>query len=453
MTAFFHRWREKISGSYWLKSGLFALMQRLSVSACTITTFLLLVRMLSKEAQGLYDLLMITATIFELFKIALLKNATITLTHNQETHRQQIQSASLMLNAALTGVAVLLIVGLYVVHTALPQETMEMLLFYCPALIMLVAAHHFEIQLLAAADFKSIFWVQLTRHGIIMISVSGLFLSGYAVTVADLALVQSVGVTASAITAWRLARPLILPLSADALFGWAGKILRFGRFVAGTAILSDIARSADRYLVANMAGTAGTALYSVSGRITNLTDLPASAVAEISFPKTVRAMAEEGKESVANLFEWSVAANWVFLLPVSLLIILLPEPVLRIVAGAQYTEAAPILQWMLATGLLLPFMRQFGNTMDAIGKPHLNFYINLLIAACCIAAELTLLSLAGRTGAAMGLFVGMSVGCGFAYATLRKYVPIRIAGVAMKTFNIYKQSFAFLFQKLKPTHE
>lgn len=228
-----------------------------------------------------------------------------------------------MLNAALTGVTILLIVGLYVVHTALPQETMEMLLFYCPALIMLVAAHNFEIQLLAAADFKSVFWVQLTRHGIIMISVSGIFLSGYAVTVADLALVQSVGVMASAITAWRLARPLILPLSADALFSWAGKILRFGRFVAGTAILSDIARSANRYLAANMAGTA---LYSVSGRITNLTDLTASAVAEISFPKTVRAMAEEGKESVANLFEWPVAANWAFLLPVSLLIILLPEP-------------------------------------------------------------------------------------------------------------------------------
>lgn len=451
--AFFHHWQEKISRSYWLKSGLFALMQRLSVSACAITTFLLLVRMLSKEAQGLYDLLLVTATVFELFKIALLKNATITLMHNQEAHRQQIQSASLMLNAVLTGAVILLIVTLYALHTVLPQETMRMLLFYCPALLMLVAAHHFEIQLLVNADFKSIFWVQLTRHGIIMISVSGLFMSGYDVTVADLALVQSVGITASAIMGWWLARPLLLPLSANALFSWAGQLLRFGRFVAGTAILSDIARSADRYLVAHMAGTAGTALYSVSGRITNLTDLPASAVAEISFPKTVRAMAEEGKESVANLFEWSVAANWVFLLPISLLVILLPELVLRIVAGEQYTEAAAILQWMLATGLLLPFMRQFGNTMDAIGKPHLNFYINLLIAACCIVAELILLPLAGRTGAAMGLFSGILAGCGVAYVVLRKYVPIRIVGMAVKTFSIYRQSVTFLFQKLKTTHE
>lgn len=451
--AFFHHWREKIGRSYWLKSGLFALMQRLSVSACTITTFLLLVRMLSKEAQGLYDLLLVTATIFELAKIALLKNATITLMHNQGEHRQQIQSASLMLNAVLTGVVIILIVGLYAIHTVLPPETMQILLFYCPALLMMVAAHHFEIQLLVDADFKSIFWVQLTRHGIIMLSVSGLFMSGYSVSVTDLAIVQSVGITASAIIGWRLARHLLLPPSANALFRWARQLLRFGRFVAGTAILSDIARSADRYLVANMAGTAGTALYSVSGRITNLTDLPASTVAEISFPKTVRAMAEEGKESVANLFEWSVAANWVFLLPISLLIILLPEPVLRMVAGEQYTEAAAILQWMLATGLLIPFMRQFGNTMDAIGKPHLNFYINLLIAVCCILAELILLSLAGRTGAAMGLFSGMLAGCGFAYAALRKYVPIRIVGIALKTFSIYRRTLAFLFQKLKTTHE
>lgn len=448
--SFFRRWQATIARSYWLRSGAFALMQRLSVSACSVATFLLLVRMLSKESQGNYDLFMVAVTVFELFKTALLKNATLTLTYNQTEQMRHIQSASLLINLLLTAVVALLIVGAYGFWGG---ELPQMLAVYLPALLLLVAVNHFEIQMLVQADFRAIFFTQLARHSVIMLCVAGLFAADYPLRLWELALVQSLGVAAAALVGWRLARPLLLPFSGEQLRQSTLQLLRFGRYVAGTAIMADLARSADRYLVAHMAGTAATALYGISGRITNLTDLPASAVAEISFPKTVRAMAEEGKASVARVFEWSVAANWVFLLPASLAIMFVPEFVLGIVAGESYTEAAVILRLMLATGLLLPFMRQFGNTMDAIGKPHLNFRINAAIAVFCIGAELLLLPLAGKEGAAMGLFVGMFTGCALAYFVLRRYVPVRLAGILGKVFGIYRRAVFYLAPKKNNAHE
>ena len=38
----------------------------------------------------------------------------------------------------------------------------------------------------------------------------------------------------------------------------------------------------------------------------------------------------------------------------------------------------PILQIVILFSVLRPFSYQFGTTMDAIGKPKINFWVNLL---------------------------------------------------------------------------
>ncbi len=49
-----------------------------------------------------------------------------------------------------------------------------------------------------------------------------------------------------------------------------------------------------------------------------------------------------------------------------------------ILAGSKYYAAVPILQIVILFSFLRPFSYQFGTTMDAIGKPRINFWVNLL---------------------------------------------------------------------------
>jgi O-antigen/teichoic acid export membrane protein len=49
-----------------------------------------------------------------------------------------------------------------------------------------------------------------------------------------------------------------------------------------------------------------------------------------------------------------------------------------ILAGSKYYAAIPILQVVILFSFLRPFSYQFGATMDAIGKPRINFWVNLL---------------------------------------------------------------------------
>ena len=50
-----------------------------------------------------------------------------------------------------------------------------------------------------------------------------------------------------------------------------------------------------------------------------------------------------------------------------------------VIAGKQYVDAAHLLQIMMIVAITRPFFYQFGTTMDAIGKPQLNFLFNLIL--------------------------------------------------------------------------
>ena len=104
--------------------------------------------------------------------------------------------------------------------------------------------------------------------------------------------------------------------------------------------------------------------------------MPMSSVAAITYPKLVGS----DKNSLSNakvLYEKSVAAILATMIPIVLGVIILAKTIVVFIAGEGYEEAGSILQIVMLYGVIAPFNRQFGNTLDAIGKAHWTFYFVL----------------------------------------------------------------------------
>ena len=62
---------------YWIRSGAYTILQRSSMLLFGVGSFMLLVRMLSKEDFGVWSLFLSVATLFEVARNGLIQNALI----------------------------------------------------------------------------------------------------------------------------------------------------------------------------------------------------------------------------------------------------------------------------------------------------------------------------------------------------------------------------------------
>jgi lipopolysaccharide exporter len=108
------------------------------------------------------------------------------------------------------------------------------------------------------------------------------------------------------------------------------------------------------------------------------------------------------------LYERSVGLLVAMILPVAILCLIFAKWIIIIIAGEDYIEAAPILQIIILATLIQPYIRQFGTTMDSIGKPKINFYLLVFIAVINIGTNYFFISTFGLIGAAFGTLTALA---------------------------------------------
>ena len=97
-----------------------------------------------------------------------------------------------------------------------------------------------------------------------------------------------------------------------------------------------------------------------------------------------------------------------------------------ILAGSKYYAAVPILQIVILFSFLRPFSYQFGTTMDAIGKPRINFWVNLLTMGLNYGFMYLGLRYLGWMGAAYGAVVSAILSFLIMYFVLNKTIGVRL---------------------------
>ena len=395
--------------------------------------------------MGIWALFLAIFALIETIKQGLLRNPMIKFLSEPDyvNNRNKIQSASLITNMIFSG----LVIGLlfFSGHTfANLLNTPELFpLFQWGILIIfiLIPFNHFEVLLQAHFKFKAIFYGYLFRQGIFLFLIIILLIfHKSSLTLVNLVRLQIISLLWGTLVLMYFAKGYFYP-KIDTDKKTMLRMFHFGKYIFGTNVFSAFGRSADQFISAGLISADVVAYYNVVARINNMMDVPSIAIADVLFPKNVEAMATSGTDKVRYYFERMVGTIVSILVPISIVIFLIPHLFIKILAGSKYYAAVPILQTVILFSFLRPFSYQFGTTMDAIGKPRINFWVNLL--TMCLNYFFMYLGLRyiGWMGAAYGTVVSAILSFLIMYTVLNKTIGVGLGETFRYVWVSYREIY------------
>jgi len=425
----------KSGKSFWIYSVFFTLLNRFSLILFGVAGYIILAKKVFPTARemGVWALFTSIIALIETIKQGLLRNPMIKFLSEPEyvNNRNKIQSASLLTNMAFSLLSILCIVtgGHLFVKWLNSPDLYPLIQWGMLLILLLIPFNHFEVLLQAHFKFRQIFIGYLLRQGLFLTCVILLLVfHRSALTLINLVKLQILALAGGTLVLLYFAKEYFYR-KFDTEKKTILRMFHFGKYIFGTNVFSAFGRSADQFITAGLISSEVVAYYNVVSRINNMMDVPSVAVADVLFPKNVEAVASSGEEKVRYYFERMVGNIISIIVPVSLLIFIMPHLFISLIAGSKYYAAIPILQTVILFSFLRPFSYQFGATMDAIGKPKINFLVNL--AAMCLnyACMYAGLRLYGWMGAAYGAVVSAVLSFLIIYIVLHKTIGVKLGEI------------------------
>lgn len=439
--------------SYWFNAIFFVLAQRLSIMVAGLIIFLILLRILDKDIMGIYVLYFTIITVFEVTRDGLIKNATIRYIRlSDKINSNLIQTTALLFNLIYSVLFAFIIVLFADKLSSIwdIKELAHVLKIYSIAAIISILFSHFEYILQAKLLFKKIFILYATKQfSYLLLIILYSTYSEKSIILEDIIILHLSAILFSTVIGFFITRKYLLTnlkfRCNNIKIFW-----QYGRFVLFTNICSQALRTADHFLLISFLSSPAVAIYNVSVRIANLLDMPAKAVTEALFPKSVVSK-NDGKSEIAKLYEQTTGGIIAILIPICIFIFIFPEIIILLLAGEKYMDAAPILRITALYSILLPFQKQFGTVMDATGRPHINFLVNLLLAIVNIASVYLFIKKFGVIGASYGLLSTLFVAFLISQSILNKYYNVSQIKILKNAYQFYATLFKVLNKKIIST--
>ena len=132
------------------------------------------------------------------------------------------------------------------------------------------------------------------------------------------------------------------------------------------------------------------------------------------------------------------------MIPIVIFVVWFSDEIILLVAGKSFAQAGYFLKFTMFYGLLIPFNRQFSITLDALGKPKLNFLIVLFTLLLCVILNISFISQLGIIGAIYGMLLTYSTVFVFAQVYLYKNFDISLLNI----FHEIVKGYFLLFRKV-----
>ncbi len=389
---------------YWLKSGSYNIVLNIQALLFGFGGFYLLVRMLDKHHYGLWTLFVAITTIFEMARNGLIQNALIKfLSEGKEEDKPKIISASFVLSGFLMLACILLNISLAGYFSRLWHfpELVNMFLMFNLVYVLQGLLAQFQWIEQANLQFRGILLTTLIRQGGYFLYIFLSFIFHWPISLMNLIYVQGLcAALATSIQYFIVQR--ILFVSYQWHYDWVKKLFNYGKYIFGTFISSILANTINQMMLGTMISPDAAGSYNVALRIASLADIPTNALGTIVFPQSAKRFAEKGKDSGKYLYEKSVGTILALLVPFVLFIFVFPGFVVRIIAGANYTDAIPLVRFVILTFLLNPFIRLFGTILDSIGRPRINFLITIIFTILILTLSYFMIKEFGIMGCVYG---------------------------------------------------
>lgn len=442
---------KKINSSYWLKSGSFTFLNKVSITLFGFINFYILIRVLTKEDFGAWVLFISIASLMELIKHGFVRNPLIRyLAMSSPEESPNIQRASFFLNAVVGLAEVLLLVlcSIYLSEFWSSPQLKSLFLIYMLSTILLIPINHFDVIQQARMQFKGTFLSNFIRHFGLFIYILIVFGFGLRIQLDHLAYAQLIAIFFSGFISFKYARPF-LEFSKSINWKWFRELYRYGAFTFGTNVSSMILKTIDSWMLGKLISPAAVTIFNPALRISNLVEVPTDTLTSILFPKLSERIAKEGPQAAKYLYEKAVGTITAFMLPVVLFFIILAEPIVRFIAGPGFEETVPILQVTMLYGLIIPFNRFLGITLDAIGKAKTNFMFVFRNALFNIISNFFYIRYFGIIGAAYGTLTTYCIVFVINQIYLHRHLNVRLRNVFRHLITAYTKAFSTGFKLLR----
>ncbi len=427
------------------------MLQRVTSLFTGFGSFYILVRIMSKDDLGAWALFASVTALIEVARGGLIQNAQIKYCAGAtEEEYPKILTASLSLNVMVTIFSIIVMCSFaYFMSTLWHSPQLEnMFYLYSLTTFILILYYQFNFIQQANLDFKGIFYSNLIRQGVLFLFIVFAWMYNHEIKLYELVWMMSLGAFLGTVLSyffvknyWKVTKKLE--------WEWVKKLFHYGKYVFGTNISSMIYTSIDQMMLGYLMPVSSVAIFNAANRVTNFVEVPLSSVAAIVFPQSAKRIETHGKEAVTYLYERSVGLLVAMILPVTIFCLIFSKWIIIIIAGRDYLEAAPILQIIILATLIQPYIRQFGTTMDSIGKPKTNFYLLVFIAVINIGTNYFFISTFGLIGAAFGTLTALIVFLIISQIILYKELNIKFHHTFIYMWRFYVDGFHMGLKVLK----
>lgn len=360
----------------------------------------------------------------------------------------KILSASLLLNVIVSVAQIILVLGvtLFMPEFRQSPETGSLIFFYIFTTFVLISVNHCNGVQQANYDFKADFFSNFTRQSTFFVFVMCGYFFDWEFSLWQLALLNACTIIVTAGMSYFTVRKF-LSFSWDFSKRWIKELAQYGKYTFGTNISTTILRNVDTWMLGFLLGPKAVTLYNPAMRVANIVEVPTVSLSLVFFPKLLARYGSEGISAAREMYEKSVGALFAFMFPIVLVCVIFAKPIIIFIAGPEFVETVFILRVVMLTGLILPFNRQVGITLDAIGKAKTNFYIVLRNAAFNIGATYFFISYTNSVvGAAYGLLTTFTLSFIFNQIYIRYLLKVNFFNIFRNAFSFQKQFITFAWQ-------
>ncbi|GEM_PF-501781 len=443
---------------YWFPSGVYTLLQNVVLFISGFTSFVLLVRFYDKSEFGTWALYLAFSSFIDVAQAGFVTNGLIKFAslQNKKSEYSNVLTASLVLQILFTVMIIILIlIFAPILGNAWRNINLQKLLMNYP----IYAISQIPFQFLIAVEqanfsFKNQFYGNLIRNVIFLTLISVIVFSHSNFPVYALPLIQAIAVLSGAfVLYYSLRKELHLSFGID--FNWIKQLINFGKYVFGSNVVSILFTNIDQILLGYYFDTKAVATYNTAMRVGNFSDIPLNSVATIVYPKTNQRLQSLGEKSLRHLYEKSVALILAFVIPSSIILILLTEPIIKLIATEQYLDVIPVIYIIICFSYFKPFIRYSGLIFQALNKSEIQFRLLIFLLFINFVLDILLIPKYNLIGAGVGSIISLFIGIFIALNLLKKMLDVQIRRIFRYTFEYYFDliEFAIFFEEYKEYFE
>jgi O-antigen/teichoic acid export membrane protein len=397
----------------------------------------LVIRVLPEEEFGNFVLVQEVFLIVSGLATAFALQPLLKFSSEKDARLEGIVSSSLLLNLGFVAASSLVVAACSMpAGRILNSPSLAPLLLFVPAMLAASFFRNFTLTLLQAQfRVQEVFWtdaVHFVGAPVLVWVMSRMHMFS---TAMDMVNVNIVSLSASSLAGlWFARKQMRITLRPPAVA--LRQVWDYGKYSLGGVVSSLFATKADSFILSAFTGPVQVAVYNSAKVFVRIFEMAAQVVQMFVLPAASRLSSQGNFVSLRTMTEKSILFLTLGLLPVTMLFLVFPEFLVRVMYSGRYAGAEPILRVFSFLTFVVPLAAIGSNVLMGLGEARLSFILGVQVLVASLAAFLVCIPPWGAMGAGAGYLVASVITAVLTVRFLVRHVPITATEVFRRTRDI-----------------